>query len=167
MPGRASRIAFRIVSILCGLVTLVTALPYALLRGVDLPVQSEWIPFLVVLGVVGTFNIVAGCLPRTWIGKLYRKPPDDARLFSSPLKLVAWFAAISYGVAAFAYSAPSAWNLNPQVMLVLCPMYFLKMTFDPSPLAIFLLLAPMNAAVFGALGLALGALFSALRKRVA
>jgi hypothetical protein len=39
------------------------------------------------------------------------------------------------------------------------------MTFDPSLVSVFFLLAPMNAAVYGALGLTLGYLWMALRKR--
>jgi hypothetical protein len=38
------------------------------------------------------------------------------------------------------------------------------MTFDPSPVVIFLLLAPMNAAVYGSLGLTLAHLWIAIRK---
>ena len=66
------------------------------------------------------------------------------------------FAGVFYLVAVFAYFSPNRWNLNPQLMLALCPMYLVKMTFDPSPAAIFLLLAPMNAAVYGSLGLTSG-----------
>jgi hypothetical protein len=44
-------------------------------------------------------------------------------------------------------------------------MYFVKMTFDPSLVAIFFLLALMNAAVYAALGLTLGYARLALRKR--
>jgi hypothetical protein len=49
-------------------------------------------------------------------------------------------------------------------MLILCPMYFIKLTFDPSPIVTFLLLAPMNAAVFGSFGLTLGYVWSVLRR---
>jgi hypothetical protein len=50
-------------------------------------------------------------------------------------------------------------------MLLLCPMYFVKMTIDPSPVAIFFLLAPMNAAVFGAAGATLGFALLAFRRQ--
>jgi len=39
------------------------------------------------------------------------------------------------------------------------------MTIDPPPVVIFFLLAPMNAAVFGALGAALGYARLALHRR--
>jgi len=76
------------------------------------------------------------------------------RLFSAPVKVLCGFAAIAYLVAIFAFFAPHTWNLNPQLMLALCPMYFVKMTIDPSPLSMYCLLAPMNAAVFGSVGVA-------------
>jgi hypothetical protein len=165
MPGRAVRTASRIAFLLCGLISLFTAVPYALLRGVDLPVQSEWIIFVVALALVGVFSMVVGLLPRSWIARACKKDRDDAQLFSAPLKLLGGFAAIFYLVAVVAYFAPHRWNLDPQLMLSLCPMYLLRITFDPPPLAIFLLLAPMNAAVYGALGLTLGYAWLAFAKR--
>jgi hypothetical protein len=165
MPGRAVRTASRIAFLLCGLISLFTAVPYALLRGVDLPVQSEWIIFVVALALVGVFSMVVGLLPRSWIARACKKDRDDAQLFSAPLKLLGGFAAIFYLVAVVAYLAPHRWNLDPQLMLSLCPMYLLRITFDPPPLAIFLLLAPMNAAVYGALGLTLGYAWLAFAKR--
>jgi len=68
-------------------------------------------------------------------------------------------------LALVAYLAPHRWNLNPQLMLSLCPLYFVKMTFDPSPLLAVFLLAPMNAAVYGSLGLTLGYAWLTFRKR--
>jgi hypothetical protein len=165
MPGRAVRIAARIAFILCGLTSLFTAVPYLMLRGVQLPVQSEWIIFAVALILVGVFSVTFGVLPRSWIAKACKKARDDERLFSSPFKVLGGMAAIFYLVAVFAYFAPSVWNLSPQVMFALCPMYFLKMNFDPSPLMIFLLLAPLNAGVYGALGLTLRCAWSAFGKR--
>ena len=165
MPGRAIRTTSRIAFLLCGLISLFTAAPYALLRGVDLPVQSEWIIFVVALALVGVFSVVVGLLPRSRIAKACKKDRDDAQLFSAPLKLLGGFAALFYLVAVVAYLAPHRWNLDPQLMLSLCPMCLLRMTFDPPPAAIFLLLAPMNAAVYGALGLTLGYAWLAFAKR--
>lgn len=165
VAGRAIRITSRIVFFLCGLISLLTGVPYAMLRGVDLPVQSEWVIFVVALALVGLFSLTAALLPRSLMAKVFKKDRDDERLFSTPLKLLGSFAAISFLMALVAYFAPHSWNLNPQLMLVLCPMYFVKMTFDPSPLSIFLLLAPMNAAVYGSLGVTLGYAGLAFRRR--
>jgi len=165
MPGRAIRVTARIAFFLCGLISLFTAVPYVMLRGSELPVQSEWVIFAVVLVLVGVFSVTLAVLPRSWIAKACRKDRDDERLFSAPLKWLGSFAAISYLVALLAYLAPNRWNLDPQLMFSLCPLYFVKMTFDPSLVATFFLLAPMNAAVYGSLGLTLGFSWLAFRKR--
>jgi len=166
MRGRAIRITSRIVFLVCGLVSLLTDVPYALLRGVDLPVQSEWVLFFVVLAALGVFSVVVALLPRSWLAKVCNKDRDDEHLFIAPLKLLGACAAISYLVAVGAYFAPHSWNLDPQFMLALCPLYIVKMTFDPAPILIFLLLAPMNGAVYGSLGLTLSCAWFAFRKRV-
>ncbi|MFZ0814301.1 MAG: hypothetical protein WAM78_02215 [Candidatus Sulfotelmatobacter sp.] len=165
MAGRAIRISSRIAFFLCGAVSLFTAAPYFVERGEDLPVQSEWIIFVVVLGLIGVLNVVVTFLPRSWIAKACKKDRDDARLFSAPLKLLGSFAALFYVLALVAYFAPHNWNLSSQLMLMVCPMYLVKMTIDPPPMIIFFLLAPMNAAVYGALGASLGYALLAFRRR--
>jgi hypothetical protein len=156
MAGRALRISSRIVFWISGLVSLLIGYQYLMDQGEGLPVASEWIIFVVVLGVIGVVSLLAGSLPRSWVAKLCKSDRDDRLLFSGPLRLLAIFAAIAYLVACLVFFAPHTWNLNSQVMLALCPMYLVKMIIDPSPVWIFLVLAPMNAAIFGALGLTLG-----------
>ena len=165
VAGRAIRMTTRIVFFRCGLISLLTGVPYAMLRGVDLPVQSEWVIFVVALAMVGLFSLAAALLPRSLMAKVCKNDRDDERLFSTPLKLLGGCAAISYLLALVAYFAPHSWNLNPQLMLALCPMYLVKMTFDPSAISILLLLAPMNAAVYGSLGVTLGYAGLAFRGR--
>lgn len=165
MSGRATRATSRIAFFLCGLISLFTAFPFLMLRGAELPVQSEWILFVAILVLVGLFSVTLAVLPRSWIAKAYRKDRNDPRLFLVPLKWLGSFAAISYLLALVAYLAPHRWNLDPQLMLLLCPLYFVRMTFDPSRVITFFLLAPMNAAVYGSLGLTLGCAWSAFRKR--
>lgn len=166
MTGRVIRATSRIVFVLCGLVSIVTGVPYVLLGGVDLPVQSEWVIFAVILGVVGVFSLAVGVLPRAWIAKACKKDRDDPSLFSAPLRLAGGFAVIFYLAGVVAYLAPHRWELDPQLMLAVCPMYFVRMTFDPSRVAVFLLLAPMNAGVYGAVGVALGFVWLRWRERV-
>lgn len=156
MSARTTRVLSRIVFIVCGLTSLLNAFPYVLLQGVGLPVQSEWILFAVVLVLTGLFSVVVGVLPRSWIAKMVRRDQEDVRLFSAPLKVLGIFAAIAYLVALVAFFSSHSWHLNQQAMLVVCPMYFLKMNIDPSPLLIFFMLAPINAGVFGSLGLLVG-----------
>lgn len=163
MARRFITVTARVLFIVCGLTTLLTGVPYVLLRGVSLPFEWEWIIFVVALALLGGFSLVMGLLPRPWIAKLSKSERDDDRLFSVPLKLLGIFAAIFYIIAAVGYFAPHTWNLDPQLMLALCPMYFLKMNIDPEPLQVFLLLAPMNAGVYGSLGALVG--FTRLRFR--
>jgi hypothetical protein len=165
MTGHAIRITSRVAFILCGLISLFTCVPYVMMRGAELPVQSEWVVFAVALALVGVFSVAVGLLPRAWIAKACRKDRHNSQMFVTPLKWLGCFAAVFYLFAVFAYSAPNRWNLDPQLMLPLCPMYFVKMTFDPPLVAIFFLLAPMNAAVYGSLGLVLGYSWLAFRKR--
>jgi len=164
MSGRAIRITARIVFVLCGLTTLLTVVPYALLQGADLPYQSEWVAFVAVLGLVGGFSVVVALLPLAWIAKVCGKNRDDDSLFSKPLRLLGGFALVFYLVGVVAHFAPRTWNLPDQLMFCLCPMYLVRMTIDPSPLWVFLILAPMNAAVFGALGATLGFARMTLRR---
>jgi hypothetical protein len=164
MSGRAVRITARIAFLLCGLIALFTGVPYVMYQGEDLPVQSEWVVFVIALALVGVFGVAVGVLPRSWIAKACRKDRDDERLFSVPLRLLGGFAAISYVLALVAFLAPHRWNLDPQLMLALCPMYFVKMLIDPSAVVIFFLLAPMNAGVYGALGATLGYAWLVFRK---
>jgi len=165
MTGRAIRVTSRIVFFICGATSLLTCAPYVILQGVALPVQSEWVIFVIALTLVGVFNLSVAVLPRSWIAKACKKDRDDERLFSAPLKMLGAFAAIAYLVALVAYLAPHSWNLNPQLMFALCQMYFLRMNFDPSLVLTLFLLAPMNAAVYGALGSTFGYAWLAFRKR--
>jgi hypothetical protein len=165
MSGRAIRATSRIAFFLCGLISLFTAVPFLALRGAELPVQSEWIIFVATLGPVGLFSVTLAVLPRSSIAKWCKKDRDDELLFLTPLKWLSCFAAVSYLLAFVAYLAPHRWNLDPQLMFSLCPLYFVRMTFDPSVLTTFFLLAPMNAAVYGALGVTLGYAWMAFRKQ--
>ena len=164
MSGRAVRITARIIFVICGLASLLTGVPYVLLRGVDLPVQSEWVIFAIILGLVGVSSVAAGVLPRRWIAKACRKDRDDPSLFSAPLKLLAGTAVVFYLVAAVGDLAPHRWDLDPQLMLAVCPLYFLKLNVDPSLTEAFFLLAPLNASVYGALGMLLGYVWLRFRR---
>ncbi|MGA9977655.1 MAG: hypothetical protein WBQ08_03275 [Candidatus Sulfotelmatobacter sp.] len=165
MSGRAIRIISRILFFLCGGTSLFTGVPYVLLQGSDMPVHHAWFLFPVALGVVGVLSLTVAVLPRSWIAKACKRERDDAQLFSAPLKLLGVFAAISYLLALLAYFAPHSWDLNPTLMLSLCPMYFLKLTIDPSLVSVFFMLAPMNAAAYGALGVTLGCAWLAFGRR--
>lgn len=167
MASRAITITARILFFLCGIAALLNSIPYFLLRGSELPRQSEWVLFAAALALLTLFSFAVALLPRSWIANLCRTQRDDPRLFASPLKSLALFAVFFYVIAAIAFSAPHNWNLNFQLMLLLCPMYFLKMTIDPAPPQIFFILALINAGVYGALGIVFGYAALSLRARKA
>ena len=153
---------------LCGATSLLTGFPYVMLQGINIPVHRAWFLFPVALGVVGVFSVTVAVLPRSWIAKGCKRDRDgrdDVQLFLTPLKWLGVFAAIAYLLALLAYLAPHSWDLNPTLMLSLCPMYLVKLSFDPSLVAVFFLLAPMNAAAYGALGVTLGYARLAFGKR--
>ena len=148
MARRLVTVPARIMFIVCGLTTLVTGVPYVILRGANLPVAA--------FAILGMFSFLAGVLPRSWISAASKTPRDQDRLFSVPLTALGIFAVVFYLVAVFAFYAPHSWNLNPQIMFALCPLYFVKMTIDPLPVSVFFIFAPMNAAVYGSLGVIVG-----------
>lgn len=156
MSRRILSVSARILFFVCGAVSLGTGTIYALMRGEDLPAQRDWFFFTAALGLLGGFSAVVALLPRSWIARICRRERDDESLFSLPLKMLAIFAAIFYLLAAGAFSTPHTWNLDPLLLLSLCPMYVVRMTLDPPAVGIFFILAPVNAATYGALGVTLG-----------
>lgn len=166
VSGRAIRTASRIAFFLCGLLSLFTGVPFVMLRGAELPLQGEWVVFVAILGLVGLVSVMLSVLSRSWIAKACGKDRDDEVLFRSPLKWLGGFAAVFYLVAVVAYLAPRNWNLDAQLMFSMCPLYFVKTMVDPSLATTFFLLAPMNAAVYGSLGLTLRYAAMAFSKRM-
>jgi hypothetical protein len=167
MSGRTLRTVSRIVFFLCGGTSLFTCFPYVMLQGTDMPVHRAWFLFPVALGVVGLFSVTIAVLPRSWIAKACKRDRDDRQLFLTPLKWLGVFAGIAYLVALLGYLAPHSWDLNPTLMLSLCPMYFVRLAVDPELVTVFFMLAPMNAGAYGALGVTLGYAWLGFGKRTA
>ena len=166
MARRALWIIARIVFFVCGVISLLIAWLYAMLQGESLPYPREWVIFVAALGLVGGCSVLAAVLPRGLIAKVCAREKDDESLISTPLRLLGCFVAIFYAIAVGEMFAPHTWNLNPQLMLALCPLYVVRMTIDPSPVWIFLVFSPMSPAVYGSLGVTLGyARFVSRRRR--
>jgi hypothetical protein len=87
MAGGAIRTTSRIAFFLCGLISLFTGVPFLMMRGTELPVQSERVIFVAILGLVGVFSVTLAALPRSWIAKVCKKDRDDQQLFLEPLKM--------------------------------------------------------------------------------
>jgi hypothetical protein len=156
MAGRGVNITARILFFLGGLASAAVAVLYAMLRGSDLPRQSEWVIFTVVLGLAGVVNVLVAIFPAAWTARVCRVQ-DKASLFSLPLRMFGGFAVVAYLVTVGFFFTPHEWNLSGSLWtFLLCPVYIVRETFDPPPMGIFLMLAPMNAAVYGAVGSVLG-----------
>ena len=87
--------------------------------------------------------------------------PVSQRL-SVPLKVGLVLAACAYlWTLARALLPPSRVNIPVPLVFVLCPACILTPTVDPSLSTVAILLAPMNAFVYGLLGLCIGGLLGA------
>jgi hypothetical protein len=75
-----------------------------------------------------------------------------------PLKVGLIFAALGYLVAIGLYLAPLGWHLRPNFVLGICPPAFFTMVSmtDPSLTTMALILAPLNALLYGIVGLLIG-----------
>jgi hypothetical protein len=156
MAGRAINVTARILFFLSGAVSLLLAAFYTMLRGSDLPSQKEWIIFVVILGLVGAVNVLMAIFPASWTARIWRINQKSS-LFSVPLRMFGVSAMVSYLLTAGLFFTPHEWNLSGSLWsYLMCPVYIVRETFDPRPVEIFLMLAPMNAAVYGAVGSGLG-----------
>jgi hypothetical protein len=78
---------------------------------------------------------------------------------SSPSKLFAWFAGCTYLWTVLLYFAPHTWHPPALLVFLLCPACLLTITVDPSFGTVLAALAPINALVYGLIGLVLGKVF--------
>lgn len=165
MAHRAINITARILFFLGGVVSALVAVFYAMLRGSDLPSQRDWVIFTVVLGLVGVANVLAAIFPGSWTARIYGVK-DKSSLFSRPLRMLGIFAVICYLLAVGFFLTPRQWNLSGYLWTyVLCPTYIVRQTLDPSPVNLFLILAPIEAALGGAIGSAVGLVASRDREQ--
>jgi hypothetical protein len=156
MASRTAGILTRIVFFLCGVVALAVDALYVMLHGSGLPVESEWRIFAVGLGLAGGISLLAAILPRSWIARVCRRSRDDRLLRSVPIKMLGGLAGASYLWTLALYFTPHQWNLGGDLWtFLLCPVYIVRTVIDPQPLLILVLLAPIDAAIYGAVGIAL------------
>ncbi len=164
MAARAINLTARILFFLSGVVSLLLAALYTLLRGTDLPNQREWIIFAVVLALVGAASVLAAIFPASWTSRICRVTHQSS-LFSVPFRMLGVFTVVAYVVTVGLFFTPHDWDLSRFLWIyLLCPVYIVRETFDPRPREIFLMLAPIDAAVYGAIGAAIGFLLLASRK---
>jgi hypothetical protein len=80
------------------------------------------------------------------------------------LKTSIAFAAVGYLVAFGLYFAPLGWHISSRVVYAICPAAYLTITVDPSFAGVALALGPINASVYGVIGLPVGLILWALAR---
>jgi hypothetical protein len=78
-------------------------------------------------------------------------------------KIAVGFAALGYLVAVSLYFAK--WHLSPSLVFTICPPAFLTITVDPSFTSVAAILAPLNALLYGVVGLLVGLGVQGIAKR--
>ena len=167
MPSRTARIASRLAFFLCGAVSVLISRVYWALQGLAHAYsgfQGHWSLFSGVLLGVGALAVVVALLPSSWIERGGGTHNEQPSLI--PIKMLASFALFSYILTVALDFAPLGWHPDPQLAFLICPACALTITVDPAFGTVLLLLAPLNAAVYGALGGGLGCLSVAVRNRV-
>jgi hypothetical protein len=162
LRGLPSRFAFFV----CGLVTFAIGRLYAALFRLNFaagPASFE----SVVLILVAVLALFIAFVPSSWIGRICDIDPTNRCRSSMPVKMLGGFAAFAYVIIAGPqFLSPSRYaSVDPALVFLLCPACVLTLTVDPSMETVLLLLAPLNAAVYGAFGGTLGYIFLAIRNR--
>ena len=158
--GIPSRLAFFV----CGLISVSVSRVFWALQGLNPAPNGRWSLFSAALMVVGGFDVVIALLPSSWVENVCKVKRGEQRRSSAPLKMLGGFAVFFYLLTVALNFAPHSWHPSPQLVYAACPACVLTITVDPSLGTVLLLLAPLNAAVYGSLGAALGYVLFVLRK---
>ena len=152
--GIASRFAF----VVCGIVAVLVGRVYRWLAARE-TAHGEWLVFSGALITVGIITVLLGMVPAAWIRKVCRFRTDSPRAALVPIKMLWGFVALGFVLSLGLYFAPRSWNPGPGLVFAVCPACVLTITVDTSLATWLLLLVPISAAVYGAVGAALGFLF--------
>jgi len=125
----------------------------------------KWLLFAVALALIGSLASVIALLPSPWLERVCYSGAATEHRSSIPVKMLAGFAVFSYLLTVGLDFAPLNWHLSANMIYSVCPSCVLTITVDPSFVAGALVLAPLSAAVYGALGALLGYSFLAVRNR--
>ncbi len=157
--GIPSRIAFFV----CGIVAIFLGNAYRMFRPFDPTLQGTWLLLSIALIAVGGFAVVLALLPTSWLTSLFKIESRSERFSLVPIKMLGVFAVFSYLWTAALYFAPHGWHPAPPLVYSYCPACVLTITVDPSFSSVLMLLAPLDAAVYGSLGAVSGCTFIAIR----
>jgi hypothetical protein len=81
------------------------------------------------------------------------------------LKVSLAFAVLGYLIALALYFAPVGWRIPAAIVYAICPPAIMTITVDPSFSSVVLILGPLNALVYAAVGFAIGVVLSPMLKR--
>ncbi len=164
IPSRFIFFVCGVVSVLMGNFhsALLFLSPSAGLRWYLMPVSSYLLP--VALTAVGGFAVVVALLPSSWVERVCKIELDNQRVSSVPIKMLGGFAVFSYLLTVGLYLASFIWRPSPWLVSSVCPACALMFTLGPSLGVVLLLVAPVDAAVYGSLGVAFGYLLVVLRR---
>jgi len=159
------RLPSRLALFICGTISILLSNAFRAMQTLIPDAHINWLIFSAALVLVGGLAVVVALLPISWLEKACKIGPDTQDSLSVPIKLLGCFAGFSYLLTVGLDLVPSSWHSTAQASYLLCPACVLTITVDPSLASILLLLAPLNAAVYGSLGAVLGYVLLAVRNR--
>jgi hypothetical protein len=166
MANGLTRLSSRLALIVCGTISLLLSRTFRLVQGVMPNAYVKWSLFSTALMLIGGLTVVIALLPSSWLDRVCKIGADTRDDSSVPIKVLGGFAGFSYLLTVGLDIAPLSWHPTAQVVYLLCPASVLTITVDPSFAAVLLVLAPLNAAVYGSLGAVLGCALLAVRNRL-
>ena len=148
------KIVKRLAFLICGAVAILIGRVFSGLR----QFHAEGAPsplLLYAVFLVGIIAVGVALLPSAWFERLNPKKTELGRL--TAFGFLWSFAALGYLlVVVFDMVPPSSFQPPPQLFFLFCPACGVTVTVDPSLLTVVVLLAPINALVYGAVGGVLG-----------
>jgi hypothetical protein len=161
-------IASRTALIVCGVAAVIVSRLFSLLlqlqkQGFSAP--GHWRFFSIAFLLPGFLCIVIALLPNGWAEAVCNVSPLS-RGSAMPMRILGCCAIASYLLILGLDFAPPAWIPNTQVVYTVCPSCIASLTVDSSHGTVLLLLAPLSAAAYGALGAFIGYLFLVIRNRM-
>jgi len=81
------------------------------------------------------------------------------------VKLAVGRGALCYCMTVGRYFVPPTWHPSTRTVFTTCPACVLTVTVDPSWASVALILAPIDAIVYGAVGIIIGLILEGVRRR--
>jgi hypothetical protein len=154
--SRSKAFVVRITLCVCGVLSILVGRTYGSLRLFYPSDRWVWTVFSVTLVIAGIITLVAGLLPDSWTRAGLGQRLSQGSMLRLAVRLLAVFAAISYGVVALLALLHPSTRLPPVAVYSLCPSCVLTATVDPSLASLLLVLAPLSAAAYGSVGAVIG-----------